>query len=499
LGETMDVKPAQSPVCRVLLTGGPGAGKSSAIAILRDRLSKRGFRVVVVPENATALLSNSDGFDPSWKGTSKVAELQRIFLQYQLDVEKAYSGIAQLGNKQAVMLFDRGVLDGRLFCTEEEWAQVLEGVGKTEEELLGRYDMVVHVTSVAQGLPSQYDFGPGSSNPARYHTAEEAKEADALTTKIYEKHPQVRHVPNFADFSNKIACVLGIIEDALHVDGLAGKRQRVQLADDHLFHVLAGTRVDEDVFVPGVEVFTHDISYSARQGSASECLRRRVALETGDELLELRVQHAELMTRRILNRTAYELLLEAQHDPVHVRKEAACFTWEGKYYELICYTAGDSKRVCVLDQEVDSALPGWVKPKLVAESRSAEKRLTRNETMDMVEPAQCSGVPTLAQMSATPELLQASALVGLQLDSPSPPRKRRRTSESTRATDLSARLDDESSGDHAGFLDDSSACLLCAGNSILDANGRCTCAHKEVDEDSGGACHFNLPLTTTVG
>ena len=38
-------------------------------------------QVVVVPECATVLLTNSDGFDPAWKGTDAFVELQRIFLQ----------------------------------------------------------------------------------------------------------------------------------------------------------------------------------------------------------------------------------------------------------------------------------------------------------------------------------------------------------------------------------------------------------------------------------
>merc|ERR550514_2231242 len=99
---------ASKQLPRVLFTGGPGAGKSSAIATLRDRLSKRGFQVVVVPECATVLLTNSDGFDPAWKGTDAFVELQRIFLQYQLDHEKAHEAVTRLSTKQAVMLYDRG-------------------------------------------------------------------------------------------------------------------------------------------------------------------------------------------------------------------------------------------------------------------------------------------------------------------------------------------------------------------------------------------------------
>ena len=43
-------------VYRVLLTGGPCGGKSSALATLNDELTRRGFHVITVPETATTVL-----------------------------------------------------------------------------------------------------------------------------------------------------------------------------------------------------------------------------------------------------------------------------------------------------------------------------------------------------------------------------------------------------------------------------------------------------------
>ena len=57
------------PVYRVLLTGGPCGGKSSALATLHDELTRRGLHTIIVPESATTVLRNSGGFDPAWAGT----------------------------------------------------------------------------------------------------------------------------------------------------------------------------------------------------------------------------------------------------------------------------------------------------------------------------------------------------------------------------------------------------------------------------------------------
>lgn len=47
----MDIK-------RIVLTGGPCAGKTTGIAILRDRLASLGYKVIVLEEPATALMQS---------------------------------------------------------------------------------------------------------------------------------------------------------------------------------------------------------------------------------------------------------------------------------------------------------------------------------------------------------------------------------------------------------------------------------------------------------
>jgi hypothetical protein len=46
---------ADHPIHRVCLTGGPCAGKTTALSVISDRLGSLGFRVFMVPEAATLL------------------------------------------------------------------------------------------------------------------------------------------------------------------------------------------------------------------------------------------------------------------------------------------------------------------------------------------------------------------------------------------------------------------------------------------------------------
>ena len=70
-----------------------------------------------------------------------------------------------------------------------------------------------------------------------------------------------------------------------------------------------------------------------------------------------------LATRRILTAQAYDLLLAAQPN-AGLRKDVACFDWDGKYYEVMRYSIprkdGGEERRCVVDHEVDAGIPPWM-------------------------------------------------------------------------------------------------------------------------------------------
>ena len=51
-------------------------------------------------------------------------------------------------------------------AAEEEWNQVLADMGQSDEKLLARYDIAIHVTSCAQGLSYMYDVPAASARLA---------------------------------------------------------------------------------------------------------------------------------------------------------------------------------------------------------------------------------------------------------------------------------------------------------------------------------------------
>lgn len=223
----MEEAAAQRPFV-VVLTGGPSSGKSSALALLKNRLSTRGFQVVTIPEMATHLLINSDGFQPEWAGTEAQVQVQRLFVDFQMAQEAAFTELAQLHpTKRPVLVLDSCTLNPKVYLTDEQWERALKFPGKpvlSEESLLGRYDLVIHLVTCAHG--GHYEWGPGSNNPGRFHNREQAQTYDERALQVFGAHPQLRVVPHFADFDDKIAKVVEFVNDALHIEGLNGKRRR---------------------------------------------------------------------------------------------------------------------------------------------------------------------------------------------------------------------------------------------------------------------------------
>ena len=119
--------PGSCRIHKVVLTGGPCGGKTTALARLSNYLMERGFRVFTVPEAATLFFQN--GFSPATDLRADTAiEFQSSLLLTQMHLEDTMARLAAAtGCERAVLLCDRGAMDGKAYVpTEEEWNVILE-------------------------------------------------------------------------------------------------------------------------------------------------------------------------------------------------------------------------------------------------------------------------------------------------------------------------------------------------------------------------------------
>ena len=187
-------------ITRIVLTGGPAAGKTTLISrILREFKSEDGWKVITVPETATELISGF-GFGP-FPNCMSMEDFQYYVVEDQLHKEQlALRAAEAVPEDKVIIVYDRAVFDDKAYVSDEFFAAVLARFGKTEEEMLAHYDAVLHLVSCAKGAEYAYNYG----NAARYESVEEARAMDDRTLLAWQGHPSVYVVDNAVDFEDKI-------------------------------------------------------------------------------------------------------------------------------------------------------------------------------------------------------------------------------------------------------------------------------------------------------
>lgn len=204
---------SHGPITKICLTGGPCSGKSAALSMLKPRLQAAGFNCLFAKEGATRILDGCGGYDPAWAGKPEHVAMQCAFYDAQIQEEGLMLRMAALRPGPTVIVFDRGVLDGIAFCSEQQWAEVLTHGRTSQHAILQRYDLVADMQTLAafQGGRA-YEWGPDcASNKDRFHDPVQARAAAAEITTAYRAHPQYHAVPATADFDVKIDSLFDII------------------------------------------------------------------------------------------------------------------------------------------------------------------------------------------------------------------------------------------------------------------------------------------------
>jgi predicted ATPase len=184
---------------RVVLTGGPGGGKTTAADLFRREI---GERVIVVPEAATLLFSG--GFPRLAQSSAQRSTQCAIY-----HVQRGLEDIQAARYPDRILLCDRGTVDGGAYWpggADDFYATL----GSTHADELARYDAVLFFETAAHG-----DHGFESENRYRTESQHEAIELDERLRTLWSPHPHFTVVPHTASFFRKMTIGLGLLESLI--------------------------------------------------------------------------------------------------------------------------------------------------------------------------------------------------------------------------------------------------------------------------------------------
>ncbi|MDF2154862.1 AAA family ATPase [Vibrio sp. CAU 1672] len=185
---------------RVVVTGGPGGGKTTALDLFRRELC---HEIAIVPEAATVLFS-------SGITRSDDEQITRIVQKTIFQLQKNLEDMHKIQYPDRLLVCDRGSLDGLAYWPGSE-SDYFQNVGSTFEAEIARYDAVIFFESAAT---TGHDIT--SNNPVRNESSEQAALLDRKLHKIWSRHPQFYFVASSESFVRKIMFGIMTLEGVIN-------------------------------------------------------------------------------------------------------------------------------------------------------------------------------------------------------------------------------------------------------------------------------------------
>ena len=334
---------------KIVITGGPCAGKSTAMSKIQKELSLLGYKVIFIAESATELITG--GITP-WE----YEDFQTILMKYQLDKEKVYEEAAKRSGKKTLIVCDRGALDNRAYMNDEQFNKVLKEIGTTEVELRDSYGAVFHLNTVAKGAVEYYTL---DNNAARTETPEQAIELDDKIINAWTGHPHFRVIDNSTDFSTKIKRLIKEITSYL------GEPISYEIERKYLIDMPNMPWLTRQPNVQKVDILQ---TYLNSDPSEEVRVRQRGITFRGNTYGDSSYIYTKTTKRKVTDLTRVEVekrlskdeylneLMNADISKHQIRKERYCMTYKNNYLEIDIYPFWKDKAILEVELSSEEAI-----------------------------------------------------------------------------------------------------------------------------------------------
>ncbi len=184
----------------IVITGGPGAGKTALLEFLRKILCEH---VAILPEAASILYGG--GFWRLESTTAKIAAQKAIY-----HTQNEMQNLVINEKKWAIALCDRGTLDGMAYWPDIK-SDYCSELNTSIEKEYAKYLAVIHLA-----CPKEINYN--QNNPMRTESATEASRIDLQIGKAWENHPNYKFVDNTNNFLEKVHLATTLINFFLPKD-----------------------------------------------------------------------------------------------------------------------------------------------------------------------------------------------------------------------------------------------------------------------------------------
>ena len=331
-------------ITKIVITGGPCAGKSTAMSWIQKHFSQQGWTVLFVPETATEFISG--GVAPWTCGTN--AEFQVVQMTLQREKERLFEQAARTMSKDKILIVcDRGMLDNRAYMTDEETEWVFDRIGANEVEMRDGYDAVFHLVTAAKGAE---EFYTTANNAARIETVEQAVALDDKIIAAWTGHPHFRVIDNETDFEEKmrrlmreIATVLGGPEP-LEIE----RKFLIEYPDVAWLESLDNcSRIDIiQTYLTAPEGEERRVRQRGCDGHYVFTMTTKRAI-TGMKRIEVE--------KRLTKDEYLAALMEADVTRRQIRKTRYCLTWGIQYFEIDVYPFWKDKAIVEIELSDENA------------------------------------------------------------------------------------------------------------------------------------------------
>lgn len=304
---------------KIVLTGGPCAGKTTALVKIMEHFSSIGYKVFIIPELPTLFLLA--GMDYLTDNKDLFYEGEKATLEMQIALEDKFLQIAKSVKQPVLIVCDRGTMDISAYMNPVLWNQIISDAKMNNEMLRSRYDAVLHLVSAADGAEQFYTT---ATNNKRTEGIELARILDKKVIQAWSEHPHLRVINNHEDFETKLERVLQEISDVLEIPRQAVEERKyiIRLKDN----------------IPEAIVSEITQTYLTSEPYSEVRLRRRILngltvnVHTTKKILS---NNEQVETERQIDNNLYESLLrqaDPYRQPIHKMRET--FIWKGQFFEL---------------------------------------------------------------------------------------------------------------------------------------------------------------------